>query len=371
MVKICHVTSVHKNADVRIFVKECSSLAKNPNYKVYLVAQGEGYVKNNVNVIGVGDPPQSRLKRMVKFSKKVYEAALRVDADVYHLHDPELIPWGLKLKKKGKKVIFDSHERYTEQIMCKDYLPKPALKFISDGYGAYEKYALRRFDAVIFPCTIGGKNPFKGLCRRTAIIGNPVVLSEFYDLYDPNAEKDENSICYIGALTEDRGITNDVLAASKAGVKLLLAGEFSPESYGDQLKKMPEYSCVEHLGFLDRDEVRMLMQRSRIGMFTLRDRGQYFKIDTFGIKVYEYMSMGLPVVLSDCDYNRKMVEKYKFGICVDPDNIDQVAKAIRRILDNPELAKQMGENGRKAVACRFNWGVDEKRLFKLYESVLK
>ena len=223
MVKICHVTSVHKNTDVRIFVKECSSLAKNPNYKVYLVAQGEGYVKNNVKVIGVGDPPQSRLKRMVKFSKKIYEAALRVDADVYHLHDPELIPWGLKLKRKGKKVIFDSHEKYTEQIMCKDYLPKPALKFISEGYGAYEKYALRRFDAVIFPCTIGGKNPFKGLCRRTAIIGNPVVLSEFYDLYDPDEKKDGNSICYIGALTDDRGITNDVLAASKAGVKLLLS----------------------------------------------------------------------------------------------------------------------------------------------------
>ncbi|MBQ2581416.1 MAG: glycosyltransferase, partial [Ruminococcus sp.] len=188
---------------------------------------------------------------------------------------------------------------------------------------------------------------------------------------DPNAKSEDNTVCYIGALTEDRGITNDILAASKAGVKLLLAGDFDPASYGEQVKKMPEYSCVEHLGFLDREQVRLAMQRSKIGMFTLRDKGQYFKIDTFGIKVYEYMSMGLPVILSDCEYNRKMVEKYKFGLCVDQENTDEVAKAIRTILDNPELAKRMGENGRKAVAERFNWGIEEKRLFKLYESVLK
>ena len=66
-----------------------------------------------------------------------------------------------------------------------------------------------------------------------------------------------------------------------------------------------------------------------------------------------------------------MVEKYKFGLCVDQENTDEVAKAIRTILDDPELAKRMGENGRKAVAERFNWGIEEKRLFKLYESVLK
>ena len=370
MYKVCHMTSAHKSNDVRIFVKECSSLAR-AGYKTYLVARGESRVENGVHVIGVGEPEGGRLARATSFAAKVYKTALRLDADVYHFHDPELIPWGLKLKKKGKKVIFDSHERYTEQILCKDYLPKPALKFIAGGYGAYEKYALRRFDAVIFPCTIGGKNPFKGLCRRTAIIGNPVVLAEFYDLYDPSIKSEDNTVCYIGGLTEDRGITNDVRAAYKAGVKLLLAGDFSPESYGEKLKKMPEYSCVEHLGFLDREQVRLAMQRAKVGLYTLRDRGQYFKIDTFGIKVYEYMSMGLPVVLSDCEYNRKMVEKYKFGLCVDSEDTFQIAKAIRTIIDDPETAKQMGENGRKAVAERFNWGIEEKRLFKLYESVLR
>ncbi|MBR7008308.1 MAG: glycosyltransferase [Ruminococcus sp.] len=370
MYKVCHMTSAHKSNDVRIFVKECSSLAK-AGYDTYLVARGESREENGVHVIGVGEPG-GRLSRATSFAAKVYKTALALDADVYHFHDPELIPWGLKLKRKGKKVIFDSHERYTEQILCKEeYLPKFALKFIAGGYGVYEKYALRRFDAVVFPCKIGGKNPFKRLCRRTAIIGNPVVLSEFYDLYDPNLKPDEDAVCYIGGLTEDRGITNDVKACHEAGVKLLLAGDFSPESYGEKVKNMPEYSSVEHLGFLDREGVRLAMQRCRAGLYTLRDRGQYFKIDTFGIKVYEYMSMALPVVLSDCEYNRKMTEKYKFGICVDPEDPSAIAAAIRKIIDDPEAARVMGENGRKAVAERFNWGIEEKRLFKLYESVLR
>ena len=53
---------------------------------------------------------------MLFTAKDIYKKALEIDADIYHFHDPELLPYGLKLKKKGKSVIFDSHENYSEQI---------------------------------------------------------------------------------------------------------------------------------------------------------------------------------------------------------------------------------------------------------------
>ncbi len=370
MIKVCHVTSAHPKEDVRIFQKECVSLAK-AGYDVYLVEQGESYEKDGVHIVGFGDMPQSRIKRILSTSQTAYKKALGVDADIYHLHDPELLPFALKLKKRGKKVIFDSHEFYREQLGSKSYLPSWLSRLIATCYGKYENYILRRIDAVVCPCTLNGNNPFEGRCKRVSIISNAAILGEFFHLFDANAEKIPNSVCYVGGLTEARGITNNIIASHKAGATLLLAGSYESAEYEESLKRLPAFSCVSYQGLLDRKAVADLLSRSMIGLCTLLDRGQYLKIDTFGIKVYEYMSMGLPVILSNSTYNKAMVAQYNIGLCVDPDNTDELSKAISYLLYHPDEAKRMGENGRKAVKEEFNWGVQEKKLVALYQDILK
>ena len=74
MTKVCHMTSAHGEEDIRIFRKECVSLAR-AGYEVYLVERGESREKNGVHIIGVGEIPQSRRKRMTEGARKVYEAA--------------------------------------------------------------------------------------------------------------------------------------------------------------------------------------------------------------------------------------------------------------------------------------------------------
>ena len=370
MVKVCHMTSAHSPEDVRIFHKECTSLAK-AGYDVYLVARGDSYEKNGVQIVGIGEVAGGRLERMLHVTKRVYEKALAIDADIYHFHDPELLPYGLKLKKAGKKVIFDSHEKYTEQIKIKTYLPRWCRALVSGCYGVFERYALRRIDGLIFPCLKDGVHPFSGQCRHITTVNNVPMLAETYDRYDGSLPKEPRSVCHVGSLTYDRGITHQVQAASKADCTLYLAGAFNPAEYQEEVLSMPEAQNVQCLGVLDRDRVVELLQRCQVGIATILNVGQYNQYDNLATKVYEYMALGIPTVLSESSYNKKVTAEYQFGICVDPEDVDAIAAAIRYLLDHPEEARQMGENGRRAVKEEFNWAVEEKKLLALYEDILK
>lgn len=370
MLKVCHMTSAHHSEDVRIFHKECTSLAK-AGYDVYLVARGSTYEKNGVHMIGVGQPAGGRLRRMTGFAKKVYEAALAVDADIYHFHDPELLPYGLKLKKAGKKVIFDSHEKYTEQIRNKRYLPCWCRRLVAGAYGLYERYVLCRIDGLIFPCLKDGVHPFAGQCRHIATVNNAPVLEETYDRYDEGIPKEPRSICHVGILTDTRGVSHQMKAAAQADCTLFLAGAFNPAEYREEVLSMPEAQNAQYLGVLDRNGVVELLQRCQVGMAAILNVGQYNQYDNLATKVYEYMSLGIPTILSKSPYNERIAAQYQFGICVDPENVDEIAEAIRYLLDHSEEARQMGENGRRAVKEAFNWSVEEKKLLALYEDILK
>ena len=97
-IKICHLTSAHSRNDTRIFYKECVSLAKIKYYDVSLVvADGRQYeVINSVKIHGV-DKPTGRLYRFFITPRIIYNKAININADIYHFHDPELIPIGIML----------------------------------------------------------------------------------------------------------------------------------------------------------------------------------------------------------------------------------------------------------------------------------
>lgn len=369
MIKVCHMTSAHEEEDIRIFRKECVSLAE-AGYDVYLVERGDSYDKNGVHIVGVGEIPAGRLKRMTQGAKKVYEAAKALDADIYHFHDPELLPYGLKLKRAGKKVIFDSHEMYTAQIREKPYLPRRCASWISSAYERYESHVLRHIDGLIYTCLKDGKHPFEGKCRHITTIDNTPMLWELYDRYDGSVPKEPRSVVYVGGLSYARGITHLIRAAAGCDCTLYLAGMFDSEEYRRSVEAMEEYSCVKYLGLIGREQVAELILRSCVGAATLLNVGQYNQDDNLATKVYEYMSLAVPVLLTHSDYNDRVMEKYRFGLCVDPENVEETAEAIRYLLEHPDEARQMGENGRRAVKEEFNWGVEERKLLALYDEIL-
>ena len=369
MPKVCHMTSVHSAEDIRIFHKECVSLV-NAGYDVALIQQGSSYEKKGVHIRGIGVLSGNRLQRMLQGMKRVYEEAVNENADIYHFHDPELMFCGLKLKKAGKYVVFDSHEKYSMQLRRKPYLPRFASELIAVVYSIFERYAIKKFDAVIFPCTLDGVHPFDGQCKRLITLNNLPMLDEIYDKWTPTP-KDGFKACYVGGIRSDRGNTENVLACNQVNVELLLAGSISSEEYENQLRELDAKHLTEFCGVLNREQVVDVLKRSSVGLVTELNVGQNNVFDNLPTKTYEYMSMGLPVIISHSNYVDQLLKEKPFGIAVDPENVEEIAQAIAFLRDNPEEAKRMGEIGRRAVKEEFNWGVEEKKLFALYEDILK
>ena len=371
--KVCHISSAHAPNDTRIFHKQCASLAR-AGYDTTFVVKAKDpqsvgeTTEKGVRVIQVPVDTSSRLTRMLFGAKAVYQKALEVDADIYEFHDPELLPYGLKLARRGKRVIFDSHEDYPTQIMEKGWIPAPLRRLISGAYKAYETHVVKNLDAVLFPCLKNGVNIFEGRAKRVVIISNAVMLEEVPQQLD-FSHKEDRTICCTGSLTYQRGITHLIKAAYKAGAKLILAGRYESEAYQQELEAMPEYACVEYLGYLDRQGIAEVYGRSRIGMSTILNVGQYASLDNFPTKVYEYMAAGLPVIVSDYPFMRRSVQEDGFGVAVDPADTDAIADAIQKILSDPQAAAQMAENGRQAVLHKYNWGIEEEKLLALYRSL--
>src|SRR5260370_21988914 len=121
---VVHMTSVHDASDVRIFQKECRSLAES-GYRVSLIVpNSRSGTVDGVEIHAVPQP-KSRFYRMTCTVWKVYRKAIEQDADLYHFHDPELIPAGLLLKYAGKRGIYDAHKLYASNTLSKPCIPRP------------------------------------------------------------------------------------------------------------------------------------------------------------------------------------------------------------------------------------------------------
>lgn len=363
--KIVHLTSAHSRYDPRVFIKMCSSLAAQGCAVSLVVADGKGdEVKNGVTIFDVGAKIGGRLSRMTKTVNRVFAKAKELDADIYHLHDPELIPAGLKFKKLRKKVVFDAHEDYIEKMDSKFWIHPSLRKTVSFLFRAYYNYAVRRFNGVVLAAGNIQINNNKKLVFR-----NLPNLS-FKDEKRVGEKSNENVILYTGGITEYRGIEQVIKAMLQSEFKdwkLVILGKENLE-LKDRLKNELKDKRIIVKGEVSYDEVIKWIYNSRVGVVVNQPVFTYDK--ALPNKLFEYMAYGLPVVCSDYPHWQEIVEKNNAGICCAPSDLKDIAESVEKILLDQELQKVMSVNGQQAIEGKYSLQKETQQLVEFYKEVL-
>ncbi len=365
--KVCHMTSVHKRYDARILKKECVTLANN-GYDVTLVVadnqKDETYM--GVKIRSINFTPKNRIDRILNSKKKMLAKALEIDADIYHFHDPELIPVGTFLIEHGKKVIYDSHEDYGQNIKEKTWIPSILRPLVAYIFDLYEKNNAKKFNAII-TVTPHIVEKFKQYHSNVYMVTNYPILQETTS----NNRQKKKQVCFTG-LISPFWCHEDVIKAVSLldDVKYVLAGQTNMD-YLEKLRVLDVKERIEYLGYLDSNAVNELQQSSLAGIAIL-NYGPVVSgnLGSLGnTKIFEYMSAGIPVICTDFVLWKEIINKWQCGICVSPTDSNAIAGAINYLLRNREIAKTMGKHGRNAVENEYNWETQANILIQVYQSI--
>lgn|SRR5699024_3294484 len=370
-VRVVHITSVHHPYDPRIYYKQCMSL-QNHGYDVTLIAQdAPGGTMPNTEIKHIRlNTYKGRVKRMLFGVRDAYKKAKALDADIYVFHDPELIYVGAKLKKKNNIVIYDIHEDYVTSILQKEYLHPILRRVFATGYKVMEKLFTRKMEKSL------AEKYYKEMYPKGTCILNYPLMNEKFLAYDRTARPLVNKLLYTGNVKEDRGaITHGRLPKIDPEIEVQFVGKCA-KSVADQIfEAAGEHRERVHVMGIDEFIVKEDMEAMYVkenwlaGIALFPPTEHYMKKEL--TKFFEYMNVGLPIICSDFPVWKEFVEKYECGIAVDPFNDEEIYEAIEQLRNNPSLAIQMGENGKKAVAAELNWQVEEGKLLDWYEQLLK
>ena len=318
--------------------------------------QGDTYDQSGVHIIGIGTHTSGKIRRILFTSKKAYRIAKELDCDVYHLHDPELLPYAVKLKRHGKKVIFDSHEDVPGQLKDKVWIPRLLRKVVAFIYRNFETHVVKKIDAVVTATDHIAKK-FKSRACFVITINNYPKMDDIA-FHESPFDQRGSIVCYAGGINENRG--EKIMHEAMKGVpgELMIAGKHVIEDKDN----------VHYIGLLNRAGVNDLYRQSVVGLCILKPIENYYYSQP--IKMYEYMAAGLPFVCSDFPKWRKIAEESQAGLCVNPSNTDMIREAITRLLTDRALAQKMGAKGRRYVVENCSWESEEKKLIELYENTI-
>lgn len=370
MIKYCFLVGCFRRDDPLIFERQGLSLANNGfDVTIVICDKSTDEIVNGVKIASCHFVPRTRLQRYTIVRKLLLKKALEINADIYQLSEPFLFPLASILKKKyNKKVVFNMREAYLNVYKTSNggLLSINARHVLASLF--FKKY-LPVFDVIILS-TDGIKNDLRHIrTKRIEVIYNFPVVDKDFSLSEKEYLSRSDEVCYEGTVYKISRQETFFSALSKMpNVKYHIAGVIE-YGYRKFIMANPYWKCVEFSGRFRKDELPKIFSSATISN-VIRDTSCSVMSGSYGIlKLFESMEYGLPILCERNDINEKITTEYHCGICVNPNDVNEIHSAIKYLVENKNESYKMGQNGRRAVLEKFNWEIMEGKYIEIINSL--
>lgn len=300
--------------------------------------------------------------------------------DALHLHD--LYTFGVITRLKPRfDLLFvgDMHENYVEVLKDYDWPNRfpNNLIFSHSKWEKNERKWLPLFDKVITVSEgIRKRLIHKGVKEENALITPNSIRLDLFDSF----EVDENIIqkysgkfvlIYVGGFISNRGLEHVIKALPSIekkikNLRLVLVGDGEERDNLEQLvRELKLNKLVEFEGWKQQSEIKSFLKAANIGLVPFRKTPQ--TNNSSSNKLFQYMYYQLPIVATNCDSIKRIVETEHCGIVYESENKQQFIEAILTIFNDTKLRKTFGKNGYSAVLEKYNWKIASKEMLTIYD----
>lgn len=368
--KVVHISTVHHPYDTRIYHKECLSLQQAGYDVSFITVIDEAAIPEDADIQMIPlRTRRGRIRRMLLSTWEAFRKAKRLKADCYHIHDPELLPAGWRLKTKHNTVIYDIHEDYATSIVQKAYIPKGFRSLLARCYKLAEKLFSRKMALCLAEKYYLDQYP-----EGTCILNYPAIHENTLNTEDDN-QPGIDKLLYTGNVSVDRGAlihahlpkmdpSTTVHFIGKCPGRLAQAMQTIAGDAADKLT----FNGIDT--FIEREEIDGAYHKHNwlAGLALFPPTPHYIHKEL--TKFFEYMAHGIPIICSDFPLWTEFMEQYGCGIAVDPHNAKEITGAIRYLQKNPNETREMGHNGKRAIMEQLNWQHEAPKLIHLYDHLL-
>ena len=286
--------------------------------------------------------------------------AVSIQADYYHVHDPELIPVALRLQSRIPRcnVFCDIHEYYPRQLAENFDLVGSML---GRRWMSYMKSACLSLDHT-FVAVEGIATELELPAEKYTVVHNyadPAVFTKRL----ASKPKEVGLGAYVGTISEERGADHLLRLADDYSlpVRLVVVGRFlAPEQrrkYETRFKNHPRIDFYENVRH---DMIPELISESQFAL-------SLFEEDFRGLptKLIEYMALQSAVITTHGGVSRQIVEASNCGMVVG-DSYSEIRAAVEKLIRDPQTGYIVGKNGRSAFEQLLNWKIESQRMLAVY-----
>jgi glycosyltransferase involved in cell wall biosynthesis len=271
----------------------------------------------------------------------------------------------------GRPVIFDCREDYEGYARQRRGIPGVLRPFLARLVRAQVRDAARSSDATVV-ADQGTADLLRPYARRLLVLHNFPRVELFDNTQAAPADKPYDIVLH-GSLPKyhlEVCLSIDAALVERGcHAHWFLIGKIPELNWLNQELTRRGITERFHLkDFIPHREIARELTKAKVGIIPLPNLPKFQ--NNIPQKLFEFMAMGIPVVLSDLPPSRPFVSDGMSAIMVSPDDHTAYAEAIIRLLTDRRLREKMGEESRKRIIEEYNWERESQKLLGLYRELL-